>query len=181
MPATHGEKWVIAPLYQRFAAVEDPISIIGYPITGMSLDGDGHDVQAFERAIMRHIPGSWPEKGDVQLDLIGRMVAQIKGYVNKECLPAHPAFHHAAPIPGQRFFEETGHNLGGGFRGFWERYGGLDLFGYPLSEEIIEEVRTVQYFERARFEWHPGVLPERFDVLLGLLGVEVLAAFGSIA
>jgi len=32
----------------------------------------------------------------------------------------------------------------------------------------------VQYFERARFEWHPGSAPGRFDVLLGRLGAEEL-------
>ena len=38
----------------------------------------------------------------------------------------------------------------------------------------MEDGRTVQYFERARFEWHPGAWPERWDVLLGCLGAEVL-------
>ena len=33
----------------------------------------------------------------------------------------------------------------------------------------------MQWFERARFEWHPGVWPERYDVLLGLLGRELTA------
>jgi len=32
----------------------------------------------------------------------------------------------------------------------------------------------VQYFERQRFEWHPGKWPERFDVLLGRLGAQLL-------
>lgn len=93
---------MISPIYPRFAAVGDPIAILGYPVTGMYLDGDGHEIQAFERAILRHMPGSWPEKHDVQLDLTGRMAAQIKGYVNNECLPVHPGFQQAAPIPGQR-------------------------------------------------------------------------------
>ena len=31
---------------------------------------------------------------------------------------------------------------------------------------------TVQYFERGRFEWHPGQWPERLDVLLGRLAAE---------
>ncbi|HXF56339.1 MAG TPA: hypothetical protein VNO34_01945 [Actinomycetota bacterium] len=32
----------------------------------------------------------------------------------------------------------------------------------------------MQYFERQRFEWHPGEWPERFDVLLGRLGAQLL-------
>lgn len=35
---------------------------------------------------------------------------------------------------------------------------------------------TIQWFERARFEWHPGTFPQRYDVLLGRVGAEVLAA-----
>lgn len=52
--------------------------------------------------------------------------------------------------------------------------GGLAIFGYPISEEFVEGDLVVQYFERARFEWHPGAWPERYDVLLGRLGVERL-------
>lgn len=57
-------------------------------------------------------------------------------------------------------FPETGHYVGGGFWTYWRDKGGLAIFGYPLSEEIAEMcedgvVRTVQYFERAVFEYHP--------------------------
>ncbi|MDI3340746.1 MAG: pectinesterase family protein [Sphaerobacter sp.] len=87
----------------------------------------------------------------------------------------HPATEPAQPMPGCVYFPETQHNLCFGFRSYWERFGGLATFGYPLTEEFVENGRTVQYFERARFEWHPGVWPERFDVLLGLVGNEVTA------
>jgi peptidoglycan/xylan/chitin deacetylase (PgdA/CDA1 family) len=74
-------------------------------------------------------------------------------------------------ITDQRYFPETGHWLSHGFLAYWEWYGGLAIFGYPLTEEVRENGVTVQYFERARFEWHPGAWPERMDVLLGRLGV----------
>ena len=53
------------------------------------------------------------------------------------------------------------------------------LCGYPMSEEfrmILEDGReyTVQYFERARLEWHPEHRPP-YDVLLGRLGAALLA------
>lgn len=73
-------------------------------------------------------------------------------------------------------FEETGHSVCGGFRRFWETYGGLPIFGYPLTDEFVQDGLTVQYFERARFEWHPGAWPERWDVLLGRLGAEALGS-----
>jgi hypothetical protein len=47
----------------------------------------------------------------------------------------------------------------------------------PLSSAYIDQDESgsrqvVQWFERARFEWHP-LNPDEFTVLLGLLAVEV--------
>ncbi|HVX30134.1 MAG TPA: glycoside hydrolase family 3 N-terminal domain-containing protein, partial [Nitrolancea sp.] len=77
--------------------------------------------------------------------------------------------------PSTRFFPETGHTLGGGFLAYWNKFGGLPVFGYPITEEFTDAQTgfVTQYLERARFEWHPGAWPERFDVELGLLGVEL--------
>jgi len=72
-------------------------------------------------------------------------------------------------------FPETGHGIGGAFLNYWERFGGLPVFGFPITDEYVDAGTglVTQYFERARFEWHPGAWPERFDVMLGLLGVEL--------
>jgi hypothetical protein len=81
-----------------------------------------------------------------------------------------------APAPGCRSFPETGYYLCGGFLTYWERNGGLERFGYPVTDQITEELEgrtyTVQYFERRRMEYHPENRPP-FDILLGLLGNEV--------
>jgi hypothetical protein len=75
------------------------------------------------------------------------------------------------------YFTETGHNLANAFLSYWQRNGGLAVFGYPISEEFAEvnptdgNTYSVQYFERNRFEWHPEREPQ-FNVQLGLLGVE---------
>jgi hypothetical protein len=92
-----------------------------------------------------------------------------------------------APGPGERFFPETGHSLGGDFRSYYESHGlelgdsgitareSLSLFGYPVSQPFQEinpetgEPLLVQYFERARFELHPEN-PDPYRVLLGRLG-----------
>lgn len=86
----------------------------------------------------------------------------------------------AQPKPGSMYFKETQHNLSAGFGAYWKEYGGLATYGYPLTEEFVENGVTVQYFERARFEWHPGSDAERFDIELGRLGAEQLdARYGS--
>lgn len=80
---------------------------------------------------------------------------------------------------GDRVFTETGKSLSGPFLTFWERHGGVAVFGFPITEEFDEVsltdgvTRRVQYFERQRFELHPRN-PEPFNVLLGLLGTEAL-------
>ncbi|MGQ9928625.1 MAG: S8 family peptidase [Chloroflexaceae bacterium] len=100
--------------------------------------------------------------------------------------PATPgeAFRPAPPvnIPGVRYFPETSHTLRGAFLRYWERYGGLSIFGFPISEELIEagsdgRPYTVQYFERHRLELHPEK-PAPYDLLLTRIGDEVLRATG---
>ncbi|HEU4326058.1 MAG TPA: S8 family serine peptidase [Roseiflexaceae bacterium] len=81
-----------------------------------------------------------------------------------------------------RFFPETGHTLGGAFRAYWERNGGLPIFGFPTSEPFTERGEdgrdyTVQYFQRHRFELHPEN-PPPYDVLLSRLGDTVLRQTG---
>jgi hypothetical protein len=75
------------------------------------------------------------------------------------------------------FFSETNHHLSdrAGFLTFWRENGGVLIFGYPLSEEIIESGRVVQYFERARFEYHPENFGKDGQIQLSLLGRELTA------
>jgi len=87
------------------------------------------------------------------------------------------------PVTGPEtvFFPQVKHTLGGHFFRHWQEYGGLGLFGYPISEPVMEQSNIdgktymVQYMQRARFELHS--MPERQPdtmVLLGLLGHDVL-------
>jgi hypothetical protein len=85
-----------------------------------------------------------------------------------------PAWVAAPQDPAVRYFPEVGHTVQGAFRAYWEAHGGLAQFGYPLTEEFGAGGGRAQYFERARFEWHPE-LPTPFQVSLGLLGREQIA------
>lgn len=84
----------------------------------------------------------------------------------------------AAPS-GCRYFSETRHSLCPPFLSYWERNGGLERFGYPISEPQEERVGdwsgSVQWFERRRMEYHPE-LPAAYTVSLGLLGNELLVS-----
>ncbi len=99
--------------------------------------------------------------------------------------------------PGTLFyFAETGQAiLHRPFAEYWDTHGlelgdtgvsdreSLALFGYPISPARMEtnangDKVLTQWFERARFEYHPGN-PDPYKVLLGLLGVEMLQAAGQ--
>lgn len=74
----------------------------------------------------------------------------------------------------QRCFVETGYCISGRFLEYWNAYGGLAVFGFPLSAQAEENGLQTQYFERQRFELHPeNARP--YDVLLGRLGAERLS------
>lgn len=71
-----------------------------------------------------------------------------------------------------RFYPATGFSVGGAFLQFFDKYGGVRIFGYPISSELAESGMTVQYFERQRFEYHKEAVGTPYEVLLGALGVE---------
>jgi hypothetical protein len=150
----------------------------GFPLSGefrqVLEDGREYTVQYFERVRLEYHPENAPPY-DVLLGQFGRRVYQ--GRAGRDADPP------TAPAPGTRYFPETGHNLGGSFGRYWEANGGLAQFGYPLTDELKETLEdggtyTVQYFERARFEYHPEN-PPPYDVLLGQFGRQVLAETGG--
>lgn len=56
----------------------------------------------------------------------------------------------------------------------WRDKGGMDVFGLPISQPItLSSGVRVQYFERARLEYHPELARTPYAVMLGLLGVEL--------
>lgn len=75
-----------------------------------------------------------------------------------------------------RTFPETGKAVSGRFLEYWTANGGLAQQGFPISDELQEvsltdgKTYTMQYFERAVFEMHPGNQAPN-DVLLSLMGV----------
>jgi hypothetical protein len=74
-------------------------------------------------------------------------------------------------------FAQTGFTACGRFLAYWYKYGGLQVFGYPVGIPLKEispadgKEYLVQYFERAVFELHPENQPP-YDVLQSQLGRE---------
>ena len=137
--------------------------LFGAPLTGEQPEG-GLTVQYFERARLEwhadYPPGQQITLGRLGAELIGDRV-----------FPGIPPF---PSNPAHRYFAATGHSIQGAILTFWQAHGGLPIFGYPISEEFMENGHLTQWFERARFELHPENQPP-YDVLLGLLGREATA------
>ena len=130
-------------------------------------DGKTYTVQYFERAVFELHPENRAPY-DVLLSLLG--VFNLKSsYPN-----GVPDQKVSATNP--RRFAETGKTIGGKFREYWEKNGGLAQQGFPITDEFQErsetdgKVYTVQYFQRAVFELHPENAGKPSEVLLSLLG-----------
>jgi hypothetical protein len=90
-----------------------------------------------------------------------------------------PSSGHAAAR--QRCFPETGFCIMDPFLAYWERNGGLTVFGYPIGPLQIETVEgawtgPVQWFQRDRLEDHSN---DGQGVLAGRLGARWLEVKGT--
>ncbi|NJN16553.1 MAG: hypothetical protein HC822_09905 [Oscillochloris sp.] len=165
--------------------------VFGYPISPVE--------QYQSNDINTTLTIQWTERHRLELHpqnppayqvLLGRMGAERLAQLGRN---PTDGFVEAGPEVGCLWFAETRHNVcdqapGLGFRSYWESNGlqipglnayerSLALFGLPLTAAQPEpgpngELRLTQWFERARFEWHPDN-PDEFKVLLGLLGNEI--------
>lgn len=88
--------------------------------------------------------------------------------------PHEREYSQNLPVMDMVYFSETGHHLSNrnGFLNFWDANGRVAVLGYPVTEEIIEGDRIVQYFERGRLELHPELAGTPWQVQLGRLVVE---------
>lgn len=169
------------------------LPVFGYPITAAANEtnrdtNQPYLTQWFERNRFEFHPEN-ASPYDVLLGRLGDDALRTQG----RDWQTEP--HASGPQQNCLWFEQTGHNVcdqatGLGFKTYWQTHGlefdgklgtsydeSLALFGLPLTEPKLEQnssgdVVQTQWFERARFEWHPDK-PDEFKVLLGLLGNEI--------
>ncbi len=160
------------------------LAVFGYPLTD-EMSENGFTVQYFERQRFEYHPELEGTPYVVELGLTGVEDAQRRGLSGTS--PFNPLPATTQSDSQTEFFAATGHRLGGGFKDYWHAHGlnlgdegvsereSLALFGYPISEEFTDPDTgyTVQYFERARFEYHPENA-EPYTILLGRLTADAL-------
>ncbi|MDW8234085.1 MAG: hypothetical protein RMJ54_14990 [Roseiflexaceae bacterium] len=174
----------IAGRIREFWERNGGLAVFGLPTSPQQeerIEGKTIQLQWFERNRLELHPEN-PRPYDV---LLGRLGADRLAQMDVDWRQ----FPRSEPKRGCRYFPETGHNVCGAFLAAWRASGleldgrrgkseveNLALFGLPLSDERIEVIAgnsyTVQWFERARFEFHPENRPP-YNVLFGLLGNEV--------
>ncbi len=187
-------RYCISGRMLRFWQENGGLAVFGLPVSPVETEIDPNTgrsvlVQWFERYRFELHPENLPPY-DVLLGRIGVESLAERG-VDWQLLP-----RASGPEPGCLWFSQTQHNVcdqvpGSGFKTYWESNGlrdpaldsygrSLALFGLPLTEAYWETTDSggrllVQWFERARFEWHP-LNPPPYNVLLGRLGAETRAA-----
>ncbi len=168
--------------FRRFWEQNGGLPVFGFPISEEFVETTAEgsfSVQYFERNRFEYHPEK-PAPYNVLLGRLSDVQLQRQGR-------NWFTFGKGQPTPGCQFFAETGHSVCEPFLSYWKKNGlrdaqltgdgrSLALFGLPLSEPMPEvnssgENVLTQWFERARFEYHPGK-PAQFQVLLGLLGNE---------
>jgi len=154
--------------FLRFYDEHGGLAVFGYPLT-REFRENGRLVQYFQRVRMESHPEN-PKPYRVQLGLLGDEL----GYRR------HPIPESEVPLPNhpdRRHFPETGHTVAFGFLKFYNDNGGLDVFGYPITEWIIEpNGRIIQYFQRGKMEWYPEH-PRGHRIQLGMLGTIYVEQF----
>jgi hypothetical protein len=165
--------------FRQFWERNGGVHRLGYPISEEvqepnPLDGVPRTVQYFERAVLEHHPDSKGVGDEVMLAAVGRWVTRDRDF---------PRVRPFTKTAVRWYFAETGHAVKEAFLRYWQREGGVAVFGYPISEELPEinvsdgKVYTVQYFERARLEWHPTFAGTPDEVQLGLIGKQALEMY----
>ena len=154
--------------FDRYWQQHGGLPLFGYAITPERIersptDGKEYVVQWFERARFEWHPEYAGTEAEVLLGLLGRQLTE--GRTFPSILP--PANVESVCT------KETGHCVWGRFLDRWHELG-IPVVGLPISDQFEEKSTDgktywVQYFERARFEYHPENKPPN-DVLLGLLG-----------
>jgi len=158
----------------------------GLPLTEVydernDADGKSYSTQYFERARFEYHPENADPRYQVLLGLLGKEALRASDPTGDNTNAAQ----QTVPGSGSRSFAETGKRVDGLFLDYWNTHGGLAQQGFPISGAFYQtnvadgKQYITQYFERARFEYHPEQANPTYKVLLGLVGKEVYQRKGG--
>jgi hypothetical protein len=155
--------------FRRFWEQNGGQAIFGLPIQqqiATTINGRPATSQLFERARFEQYLDV--RFAPVMLGLIGVEALALRGIDWREVPPTYDP--NAVARGDCRLYTQTNHATCYAFRDFFDRNGGVRIFGLPIGDEFVEGDRVIQWYERARFE--AGTWPGA-GVELALLGWEV--------
>ncbi len=138
--------WVTGPFLEKYRSVKNPEELFGDPITDAFQDEFyGFTVQYFEKVRFEYHPEEIPDL-QVRISPLGSFL-----YRPGPVLPV--TFNR----PACEFYPNVspGYYVCFDFLTFFKANGGVSQFGYPISNFETQDGWIVQYFQKARFEWHP--------------------------
>jgi hypothetical protein len=182
--------------FEQYWGKNGGLPVFGFPLTEelrqQNADtGLTYAVQYLERQRYEYHPEL---AGSAYEILLGRLGAELLAQQGRNWRNEGADQPGVQQLPGTcQTFEATNRTVCGAFRDYWRGHGldlgqagttadeALALFGYPLTEPRLErnadgDTVLTQWFERARFEWHPNN-PAPYQVLLGRLAAEQLPQF----
>jgi photosystem II stability/assembly factor-like uncharacterized protein len=158
----------VSPTFYPYYLARGGLERFGFPRTE-EFEEDGRLVQYFQRARLEYHPDKRNTPYEVQISLLGEWLVGAD---------SHPRVEPFESSTDQRYFEETGHSVNFAFLRYWNTRNGLDSLGFPITEELQENGRPVQYFQRGRVEYRQEAAGTRDEVQMGTVGDEVLRQRG---
>jgi hypothetical protein len=163
----------ISPEFRDFWLRNDGARLLGQPVAPAEEQLDAHSgqtvtIQRFERQTLQYFPAYAGTPYEVQVALLGVDEAVKRDLAETRPFLGDPSRGGVDALCA--FFPETGHRLCADFLDYWQANGvdfgdsgtsyreSLALFGFPISEAFVDHRSgvIVQYFERARLEYHAG-------------------------
>jgi hypothetical protein len=164
------DHWVRGEFLTYYESLSDPEALLGNPITDSFSDlNTGRKIQYFQNARLVLDPNAPPELRVKQTPL-GQELYE------PGVSPSFPP--NSSDCRQYSLNPEQSYRVCYAFLDFFDAHGGLVQFGYPISDFEIQGNRIVQYFQNARFEWHPELVLEK-HVSLGHLGMEYFRESGE--
>jgi hypothetical protein len=134
---------VTAPELESYYLENGAAAVFGLPRSQFYPDPEtGREVQYFDRLRLEFDRAN----GEIVVTALGKWASP------------QPDDQILAQVPESEdalFFPESGLTVQDEFLAFYEAHGGEALFGPPITPQLDEAGRRVQYFQNARLEWHP--------------------------
>ena len=123
--------------------------VLGNPLT-VRYELNGRQVQLFENFLLEQ----WTEHSgtdfEVQPALLGMRVSGDRYFGQTQ------PFRDTSQII---YIPDTRQSLRLGFLSYWRDHGGASLLGYPISEEVVDDGVTAQWFQRGKLTYDADRTP----------------------